>query len=84
LLNAEVEDAFRVVKRYVTHYNEVRLHAALGYVTPVDRMANRHQEIWRERDHKLEAARERRRVARRKALQSHKLKKTMAVSEAGR
>ena len=54
------------------------------YVTPADRLADRHQEIWRERDHKLEAARERRRKARRKALQSRHLTKTMALSEAGR
>ena len=79
-----LEDAFRVVKRYVTHYNEVRLHAALGYVTPADRLAGRQQEIWRERDRRLEAAREHRSKARRKALQSQQLEQTMAVSEAGR
>jgi len=29
-----VEDARRIVGGYVTHYNEVRLHAAIGYVAP--------------------------------------------------
>jgi putative transposase len=79
-----LEDAFRVVSRYVVHYNEVRLHAALGYVTPADFLAGRQQEIWEARDRKLEKARAQRRKARRKALQSLKKNRTMAVSEAGR
>ena len=30
---------------FVTHYNEVRLRSALGYVTPVDKLAGRDTEI---------------------------------------
>jgi len=64
-----LEDAFRVTDRYVTYYKTVRLHAALGYVTPAaDRLAGRHVGIWKERDRRLSAARERRRVARSKML----------------
>ncbi len=59
-----MEDAFRVVKRYVEYYNTERLHAAIGYVTPQDRMEGRDQVILAERDRKLEAAREKRRKAR--------------------
>lgn len=55
-----LEDAQRVVARFVEHYNTVRLHSALGYVTPKDKLAGREQEIFAERDRKLEAARERR------------------------
>jgi putative transposase len=44
----------------VEHYNTVRLHSAIGYVTPADRLAGRQQQIHDERDRKLEAARQRR------------------------
>lgn len=56
-----VEDARRVVGEFVEHYNTVRLHSALGYVTPQDRLEGRHTEIYAARDRKLEAAREARR-----------------------
>lgn len=55
-----VEDARRVVGEFVTHYNTVRLHSALGYVAPQDRLEGRHLEIYAARDQKLEAAREKR------------------------
>jgi transposase InsO family protein len=57
-------DARRVVGEFVDHYNTVRLHSALGYVTPQDRLAGRHTEIYTTRDRKLEAARETRRQRR--------------------
>ena len=59
-----LEDARRVVGEFVEHYNTVRLHSALGYVTPQDRLDGRHQEIYAARDRKLEAAREKRRQKR--------------------
>jgi hypothetical protein len=62
-------DANRVVGTFVTHYNTERLHSALGYVTPHDVLAGRQQTIHDERDRKLEAARERRRLARRAQAQ---------------
>ena len=55
-----LEDALRLVARWVEHYNHVRLHSALGYVTP-RQTAGRENEILRRHDRKLEAARERRR-----------------------
>jgi putative transposase len=58
------EDARRVVARYVEHYNTVRLHSAIGYVTPQAKLEGRDQAIFAERDRKLEAARERRRQQR--------------------
>jgi putative transposase len=62
-----LEEARRLVGDYVTHYNTVRLHSAIGYVTPKDKLGGREAEIFAERDRKLEAARERRRVARQRA-----------------
>jgi transposase InsO family protein len=59
-----LEDARRVVAEFVEHYNTVRLHSALGYVTPKDRLEGGHQEIYAARDRKLEAAREKRRQRR--------------------
>jgi len=56
--------ARRVVERFVEHYNDVRLHSAIGYVTPSDMLAGREREIWQARDRKLEAAREQRRFRR--------------------
>jgi transposase InsO family protein len=58
------EEAGQRVAGYVEHYNTVRLHGALGYVTPADKLAARERQIWDARDAKLEAARERRAAAR--------------------
>jgi putative transposase len=57
-------DAVRLVRDYVRRYNEVRLHSAIGYVTPADKLAGRDRAIFAERDRKLDAARERRKAAR--------------------
>jgi transposase InsO family protein len=54
------EDGLRVAARYVEYYNTVRLHSAIGYVTPQTRLEGRQQEIFDARDRKLEAARARR------------------------
>jgi len=62
-----LEEARRMVGEYVEHYNCVRLHSAIGYVAPADKLAGREQEIWAERDRKLEAAREARRHRRQAA-----------------
>ena len=47
------------------HYNNVRLHSALGYVTPADKLIGLEKEIFAERDRKLEEARQRRATVRR-------------------
>lgn len=53
-----IEEAERVVAEFIDHYNNVRLHSAIGYVTPRDVLEDRQQEIWDERDRKLAQARE--------------------------
>jgi putative transposase len=65
-----VEDARRVVAGYVGYYNEVRLHSAIGYITPQDKLAGREKTIFAERDRKLETARERRKAQRRAAQEA--------------
>lgn len=62
---ATLADARRVVADFVHHYNNVRLHGALGYLTPADKMAGNDEKIWATRDQKLEQAREQRRAHRR-------------------
>jgi putative transposase len=62
-----LEDARRVVGAFAEEYNTRRLHSAIGYVTPHDRLAGRHTEIWEERDRKLDAARARRAARREEA-----------------
>jgi transposase InsO family protein len=57
-----LDEARLVVGRFVAHYNDVRLHSALGYVTPADFMAGRADAIWAERDQKLQAARAQRKA----------------------
>jgi len=56
------EDARRLIQRYVDHYNTVRLHSAIGFVTPADMLAGRRKEIHAARDRKLEEARRQRPV----------------------
>ena len=65
-----LDDARRLVAGYVEHYNTVRLHSAIGYVTPQDMLEGRQQEIFRERDRKLEAARQLRRLPRQAAAET--------------
>ena len=55
-----VEEARRIVTEFVEHYNNVRLHSAIGYVTPSDKLAGREVDVWATRDQRLEAARDRR------------------------
>lgn len=59
-----LEDARRVVEKYVVHYNTERLHSAIGFITPADKMAGRDKQIFKERDRKLEEARAQRKLKR--------------------
>lgn len=61
-----LEEARQIVDKFIHYYNTVRLHSAIGYVTPNDKLLGREKEIFKERDRKLETARERRRILRQK------------------
>ena len=60
----DLEEAHRLIQQYVEYYNQRRLHSAIGFVTPADKLAGREVEIWRERDRKLADAREARQLRR--------------------
>jgi len=59
-----LSDAQRLVTDFVEHYNNKRLHSAIGYITPKDKLAGRAEIILAERDAKLAAAREVRKAKR--------------------
>jgi transposase InsO family protein len=59
-----LDEARRLVTDYVAHYNTVRLHSAIGYLTPKNKRDGRDKEIFAERDRKLAEARERRKELR--------------------
>ena len=61
------DDARRVIGRYVDHYCNARLHSAIGYVTPKDKLEGREKEIHALRDRRLQQARQQRRQRRRDA-----------------
>ena len=56
------DDARRVIAEYVDHYNRKRLHSAIEFVTPLDKLEGRAPAIWADRDRKLAQARARRRA----------------------
>ena len=64
-----LEDARRLVSRYVEHYNTVRLHSAIGYVTPQAKLEGREPEIFAARDRKLQEARRQRQLRRQETCQ---------------
>ena len=57
----DYDEAVSQIGVYIKHYNEVRLHSAIGYITPADCLCGLTAEIHAERDRKLEEARARRR-----------------------
>lgn len=81
---SSADEARRVVEQFVEHYNNERLHSALGYIAPRDHLEGRTMQIQAARDRKLEAARakraQRRELERREieALE-HKHDATLAV-----
>jgi hypothetical protein len=67
-------DARRIVTDYVEHYKHVRLHNAIGYVTPNDRLLGNDASLHAAGDRKLAEARDRRkqlRQTRHEQLEAH-------------
>lgn len=59
-----LEDAQRCVADFVRQYNTERLHSAIGYITPLDKLEGRADAIQQERQRKLANAREARKAMR--------------------
>ena len=65
-----LDEARRLVSAYVDHYNQHRLHSAIGYIAPADKLAGRAPEILENRERRLSKARAQRAENRR--LQSER------------
>ncbi len=70
-----IQDARRITEKYVQYYNNERLHSAIGFIAPADKLAGREKQIFDLRDRRLEEARERRRLARQTARENTEEKK---------
>jgi len=55
-------DAQRIVAAFVQQYNHQRLHSAIGYITPADKLNHRETEIFDQRRQKLAQAAEQRKL----------------------
>jgi transposase InsO family protein len=64
-----LEDARKIVGEFIAEYNGKRLHSAIGWITPNDKMNGKAEEIWQARDEKLEVARKQRAVGKKKWLE---------------
>lgn len=73
-----LEDAKRAVAEFVEYYNNERLHSAIRYITPKDKLEGHCDTILAERERKLDAARQKRKQHREEArantntVRSHK------------
>jgi putative transposase len=59
-----LDDCQRLVTDFVDSYNNTRLHSSIGYITPADKLHGRAELIQAQRDAKLAAARQARKVRR--------------------
>jgi putative transposase len=66
-----LKEAQAIVEKFVDHYNTRRLHSAIGYVSPDDKLQGREKKIFAERDRKLQQAREKRAEKRRLVKSGH-------------
>lgn len=55
-----IEEAKKTIAAYIDYYNNKRLHSAIDYITPADKLAGKAQEILLARELKLNQAREKR------------------------
>lgn len=63
-----LEDAKRITGKFIDYYNNERLHSAIGYIRPADRLAGRHESILAARAEKLQTARQARKIGSEKSF----------------
>ena len=59
-----LDDAIQLIEEYVAHYNKTRLHSAIGYITPLDKLEGKEENIFKQRNEKLHKGREKRKMIR--------------------
>jgi putative transposase len=64
------EDADKEVAKFINHYNYKRLHSAIGYITPADKLNGKEEEIFSERKRKMS-------LAKHKRIMNNRLKKSI-------
>jgi putative transposase len=52
-----LDEARAQIIGYIAYYNDERLHSAIEYIAPKDKLEGREEQIFKDRDRKLEAAR---------------------------
>ena len=53
---SSLEQANELMKQYINDYNEKRLHSAIGYITPLDKLNGKEFLIFAEQKNKLKQA----------------------------
>jgi transposase InsO family protein len=76
----DLAEAKRIVGDFIEYYNTTRLHSAIGFIAPKDRLEGRQTIIHQQRDKKLEDARERRKIARQKLSPNTSTNNTLTKS----
>jgi transposase InsO family protein len=61
---SSLEEAKQATARFIDEYNNVRLHSAIGYIAPIDKLLGKESEIFKARDEKLARARSARKLKR--------------------
>ena len=55
-----LEDLIQQISEYISYYNNRRLHSAIGYIAPIDKLVGRENLIFEQRQRKLEQAKKNR------------------------
>jgi len=77
----DVEDAERIIERYISDYNNVRLHSAIDYVPPTLMLEGKAQELQAQRKRKIKAATDQRKHVYESTLRAESKEITFPLKE---